>query len=288
MQGLITRSSPWIRSEANIVFEGGKVGIGTSAPHEALHVVGDAKFTVDVIVGEAIVHDGDPNTRIAFTDDRIDFSAGNVSFLGLYEVDPGQSEFKINNGYKDIDTIIRWGLPSGGGVAFFVEGSSGNVGIGTTALPTGVSSGTPALALTVASADPVGIGTNTAGIFVKDILDDAKLHAFDENGSVTLLSPHDPVTNKWIFESRNLYSGKTIRIDMEILVRAVEALTGQIFIHEGKLPAGDIQDWDANQVAQVVIRDAQIAAFKTLTAEEQAQQVEPAVYVAKPKPAFLA
>ncbi len=172
---------------------------------------------------------------------------------------------------------------------FFLCGSNvyfntGNVGIGTSALPSG--GGTPVLALAVSSGDPTGIGANTAGIFVKDVSSSGELHAFDEAGNVSLLSPHDPVTNEWVFESRNLYSGKTIRVDIEKLAKAVEALTGQTFVTEGMLPAGEIQDWDANQLRLVAERDDQIVAYNALPPEEQGD--EPEVYVAKPKPAFLA
>lgn len=44
------------------------------------------------------------------------------------------------------------------------------------------------------------------------------------------LSPHDPVTGEWIFYSKNLRTGKTVKVNMEKLVEAVEKLTGEKFM----------------------------------------------------------
>jgi hypothetical protein len=46
------------------------------------------------------------------------------------------------------------------------------------------------------------------------------------------LSPHDPETGEWIFYSKNLKTGKTVRVNMEQLVKAVEKLTGETFMIE--------------------------------------------------------
>lgn len=58
------------------------------------------------------------------------------------------------------------------------------------------------------------------------------LYATDMNGNITQFSPHDPETGEWIFYSKNLKTGKTIRVNMEKLVRAVEKLTGETFMIE--------------------------------------------------------
>jgi hypothetical protein len=50
--------------------------------------------------------------------------------------------------------------------------------------------------------------------------------------NVTQISPHDPVTGEWVFYSRNIKTGKTVRINMEKLVKAVEKLTGEQFMIE--------------------------------------------------------
>jgi hypothetical protein len=58
------------------------------------------------------------------------------------------------------------------------------------------------------------------------------LYVKDAANNVTLLGPHDPVTGEWIFYSQNVKTGKTVRVNMEKLVRAVEKLTGEQFMVE--------------------------------------------------------
>ena len=60
---------------------------------------------------------------------------------------------------------------------------------------------------------------------------DNKLYANDGINE-TQVSPHDPVTNEWIFYSKNVKTGKVVRVDMERLVKAVEKLTGEKFMIE--------------------------------------------------------
>lgn len=59
-----------------------------------------------------------------------------------------------------------------------------------------------------------------------------ELFAKDGLGNVTQISPHDPETGEWIFYSRNVKTGKVMRVDMERLVKAVEKLTGERFMIE--------------------------------------------------------
>ncbi len=48
----------------------------------------------------------------------------------------------------------------------------------------------------------------------------------------TKISPHDPETGEWIYYSKNIKTGKTVRVDMARLVKAVEKLTGETFMVE--------------------------------------------------------
>ncbi len=59
-----------------------------------------------------------------------------------------------------------------------------------------------------------------------------QIYADDALGSHSLISPHDPVAGEWIFYSKNLNTGKTVRVNMEKLVKAVEKLTGETFMVE--------------------------------------------------------
>jgi hypothetical protein len=59
-----------------------------------------------------------------------------------------------------------------------------------------------------------------------------ELYGVDENANITLISPHDDVTGEWIFYSKNIKTGRVVRVDMERLVRKIEDLTGEKFMVE--------------------------------------------------------
>ena len=54
----------------------------------------------------------------------------------------------------------------------------------------------------------------------------------DSGGNATQISPHDPETGEWIYYSKNVTTGRTVRVNMEKLVKAVEKLTGEKFMVE--------------------------------------------------------
>ena len=79
-------------------------------------------------VSEIYGYNGDTNTKITFTTDQIDFYAGNEKILTLDEA--GSDVAVINADQEDINFRVA---ASGIASAFFVEGSSGIIGIGTNA-----------------------------------------------------------------------------------------------------------------------------------------------------------
>ena len=86
----------------------------------------------NLTLAEYIYHTGDLDTYIRFTDDRIRVLVGNVDMLDITEA--GTDTVVWNEGGVDVD--FRWegvGAPN----AFFIQGSNGKVGLGTSTVPHG-------------------------------------------------------------------------------------------------------------------------------------------------------
>jgi hypothetical protein len=84
------------------------------------------------------------------------------------------------------------------------------------------------LGLKVQGGDAAADGDH-AHIYAKDDTGSAEVYVRDEAGNVTKLSPHNTQGN-WEYFSRNVITGKVVRIDMEKMVRKLEELTGERFI----------------------------------------------------------
>jgi len=103
---------------------------------------------------------------------------------------------------------------------------SRNIKLGATTLR-GTTEGTNTLSLFNGTA-PVGTLANGASFYAAA----GEMNVIDASGNVTLISPHDLNTNEWIFYSKNTVTGKVLRIDMERMMRAVDAKLGGGFIRE--------------------------------------------------------
>jgi citrate lyase gamma subunit len=82
--------------------------------------------------------------------------------------------------------------------------------------------------LGVLSGDPSGT-TNIAHIYAKDESSSAEVFVRDEAGNVTKISPHNE-QGEWEYYSRNTKTGKTVRVNMEEMIRDIEQLTGKTYI----------------------------------------------------------
>lgn len=78
------------------------------------------KLAADVTVTNLISHEGDLDTELAFTDDDIEFTVGNLSMLKLTEA--GQDLITLGPGSGDVDIDFNGDM--------FLLGSSGFFGIG--------------------------------------------------------------------------------------------------------------------------------------------------------------
>ena len=110
-----------ITTSGNSYFNGGDVGIGTTNPSYKLHVDGTVGIT------EYLYHSGDNNTYLRFSGDMVRLAAGGVEMIRLHE-DATQDTLVINEGGADVDFRVESNTDTH---ALFVQGSDGNVGIGT-------------------------------------------------------------------------------------------------------------------------------------------------------------
>lgn len=83
------------------------------------------------------------------------------------------------------------------------------------------------IALTVGS-DPSTVA-DKAHIYAKDESASAEVFVRDEAGNVTKISPHNE-QGEWEYYSRNTKTGKTVRVNMEELIRDIEKITGKNYI----------------------------------------------------------
>lgn len=74
------------------------------------------------------------------------------------------------------------------------------------------------------------VGTLANGISLYSTA--GELRVMDAAGNATLLSPHDQETNDWIYFSKNTVTGKVLRIDMERMMKALDAKLGGGFVQE--------------------------------------------------------
>ena len=106
--------------------------------------------------------------------------------------------------------------PAGNNGQFIIDGNAGGR----------IKMNTP-VALAVNS-DPDTI-TDYAHIYAKDEASSAEVFVKDEAGNVTKISPHNE-QGEWEYYSRNVNTGKTVRINMEEMIRDIEKLTGKSYI----------------------------------------------------------
>ena len=78
------------------------------------------------------------------------------------------------------------------------------------------------------SGDPTH-GANFSWIYAKDDSSSSEVHVKDEAGNVTKISPHNKA-GEWEYYSKNSKTGKTVRVNMEKMIRKLEQLTGETFI----------------------------------------------------------
>jgi len=102
---------------------------------------------------------------------------------------------------------------------------SGNVGIGVLDQFGG---GKSILSIGNASTIPSSPLTNAAALYVEG----GEMWSYDAAGNKTQISPHDPETGEWIFYSKNVKTGRVVKINMEKLIKKVEELTGKKFLEE--------------------------------------------------------
>jgi len=101
---------------------------------------------------------------------------------------------------------------------------------GATITTGSVGSGAGILAIKNGTA-PTTQGVNQAYLYARDDVAESHIYTMDEGGNETKLGPHNE-NNEWEFYSRNVKTGKVIRVNMERMIRKLEEFTGNVFIEE--------------------------------------------------------
>ena len=133
-----------------------KVGINTDAPDYTLDVAGD------IGVNQYIYHNGDGNTWINFTDNRIRLNAGGNNFIDCEDPGSAPHKVRINNGGNNIDFVIK---DNSNNVYFTADASTARIGIGTDTPDHTLSvSGNISASVNISASAFYGDGSNLTGI----------------------------------------------------------------------------------------------------------------------------
>lgn len=108
-------------------FGGAGTGRTITADNGAVEIQGGGGLRVesDITAGNSIIHDGDTNTLMQFTPDRIQFGAGGRNYI---DIQHANQEIAFNEDSTESDFRIESGTEAN---MFFVDGSENHIGIGT-------------------------------------------------------------------------------------------------------------------------------------------------------------
>ena len=187
----------------------GNVGVGTEEPNAALEVVGSGQnFTIRASESPGGYYAG-----------RVEVGYNSVNDYGRIQVWDGDGA--AGGYYGPRDLLLQ---THGGNVAIGVQSPDyANFPTDAKMLYFGAGSGAP-----------IATPGDVAGLYAAPLTVEGtvELWAFDESANVTQLTPHDPETNEWVFYSKNLKTGKVVKVNMERFIRKMEEITGEKFIEE--------------------------------------------------------
>jgi hypothetical protein len=221
----------------------GSVGIGTSNPGAELDVVGNSKFLGDMDVdgilscsGSIKIHKNSTDVfpqlhihedeseygRISFTNNSD--TSGSITGYSHEWTLAGKSA--AENSASDAQFNIFYGGHNGanGLDLFSVLGNGDGILKGTLALNCYQEDGS------TSKSDP-SLRVGHAHIYSKVVSGHAEVFVSDSNQNVTQISPHNP-EGEWQYFSKNLRTGKVVRINMEKMIRKLEEITGESFMEE--------------------------------------------------------
>lgn len=212
--------------------------IGANFPTTRLHVHQDDAGTAD-IVNTVTVSRGSTGTAadgfgasIVFTLDDDAGAQNDAARIGGLMTDVSAGSFV---------SALNFYTSTGGAAPaerMRITGA-GDVLIGTTTAPS--ANNGSVMVFGDNTADPT-MGSNTAGVYGKDVAGTVELFAVDEAANATQLSPHDDEGN-WVYHSYNLKTRRRVVIEMEKMMVELQKLLNKgkkadsrfNFIHETEI-----------------------------------------------------
>jgi len=153
---------------------------------------------------------------------------GQSAGIRLVRIGSGTDWYIKNEGMLRILLGTNDSNISGNGFAF---NSSNNFGVGTN----NIGGGSQNLVFRSGFA-PSSPSANYSRIYAKDVGGTSELFVYDGAGNETQISPHDPQTGEWIFFSKNVKTGRVVKIKMEKLIfdiaKEMSKKTGKKYIEE--------------------------------------------------------
>ena len=190
---------------------------GTASASEVMVVTGGTSpYNGDVFVGAG-------PTVSTKASDQLDFSATisgttvSVKAASTSGASTNVTAYRVNMLRGDAGTAVA------------------NVTVAEAQTVSGAKTFSSAVALQVVESAP-SVESNKGHIYAKDVNvgpdnDKAEIFVQDELGNETRISPHN-AEGEWEYFSRNIKTGKTVRINMEEMIRDIEKLTGKSYIKD--------------------------------------------------------
>ena len=152
----------------------------------------------------------------------------------------GTDQLTFTTSFNGTSTLLNAASTSGGSTTVsayrvdLLRAAGGEVAVNLTVAGDQTVSGAKtfasAVGMTVIGSAP-STAANTAHIYAKDLSSSAEVYVQDEAGNETKISPHNE-QGEWEYYSRNIKTGKTVRINMEEMIRDIEKLTGKNYIKD--------------------------------------------------------